>query len=396
MSDYKFRRATDRLEFGELLARMEALLDPETDFETMVRPLLENLQETTGVESAFITRIDWDAQTQEVLHSVNADESWVWPEDVAVDWSDTMCRTVFMSGRESTEDAAGEFPDSFLATGMGLKTYVSIHLRTDSDHILGTLCAASRSAVPIDDERQRVFRLVARIVAMRMERNQRLAREKSWSRQEKVIAARMQVLAPKAGPAGQPVADRRRLQRLAYGEQAAAPLLLAVDPLTGLDNRRGFAARWEEFLVGAARTNHPVAVAVLDVDGFREVNAGNGTRAGNDVLRAVARVLRRLVRSDDILARMGADDFAVVMPDADLAEALRRVKEVMAELTATILGTYPGPPTLSIGISCSFETRLDDLVEAAYAAAARASSNGGGQVDAWRGELPAELRPESA
>jgi diguanylate cyclase len=174
MSTIRLRRATDHAaDLGELIVRMEAVLDPTSDFETMVRPLLEHMLQATGAESAFITKIDWEAQTQVILHAVNADELWSWPEDVAIDWSDTMCRRVFMSGREYTEDAVGDFPDSFLATAMGVKTYISVPLRTDEDRLLGTLCAASRYPIPVDDQRHKVFRLIARIIALRMERAQK-------------------------------------------------------------------------------------------------------------------------------------------------------------------------------------------------------------------------------
>jgi diguanylate cyclase len=376
---------------------MEAVLNPTADFEQMVRPLLEQMSEATGLESAFVTRIDWVAHTQEILHAVNDDGHWVWPEDVAIDWSDTMCRRVFLSGRESTQDAVGEFPDSFLANAMGVKTYVSIPLCTDEEHVIGTLCAASRLPIPIDDERHKLMRLIARVIAVAMETAQRQERVNDWSTKELAIQARMEALTTGTpNTAGAAWRARRRAREADADDDTATPEnLITVDPLTGVSNLRGLVAGWEELLIHAARHRTPMAVAAVDVDGFSELNREHGQTHGDDVLRAVAREIRRSSGAEDLVGRVGPDEFVVVMPHAHLEDAERRVKGLTAELGRSALGTYPGLVSMSGGISSSAETPIDSLVDAALASLAEARSSGKGRLEAWPGGAPPELDEEA-
>jgi diguanylate cyclase len=394
MTNPKLRRSSDHSDLGELMTRIEALLNPTVDFEKLVLPLLEQMREATGVESAFVTEIDWVAHTQKILHAVNHDESWVWPADVAIDWSDTMCRRVFLSGRESTQDAVGDFPDSFLANAMGVKTYVSIPLCTDEDHVIGTLCAASRAPIPLDDERHKLMRLIAHVIAVRLETAQRQGHVNDWSTKELAIQARMESLTtgtPNA--AGSAWRARRRAHQDGSDDATATPSnLITTDPLTGVFNLRGLVAGWEELLVHAARRRTPLAAAAVDVDGFTKLNRDYGQTHGDDILRAVARGIRRSTGAEDLVGRVGPDEFVVVMPHAQLDDAERRVKGLIAELGRTALGIYPMAVSISAGISSSAETAIDGLVEAALASLAEARSQGQGHVESWPGgALPEPL-----
>ena len=87
-----------------------------------------------------------------------------------------------------------------------------------------------------------------------------------------------------------------------------------TDPLTGLANARTVARVLELEVARAQRQGSEISVALFDVDGFRELNAASGSRAGDHVLRQVASVLAESVRLVDTIARTGGDEFVLVAP----------------------------------------------------------------------------------
>jgi diguanylate cyclase (GGDEF)-like protein len=107
--------------------------------------------------------------------------------------------------------------------------------------------------------------------------------------------------------------------------------LAHIDPLTGLANRRTFDRVLELELARAARQQSEVAVAIFDIDAFRETNDAAGHAAGNDVLRAVAAVIAEQVRLVDTVARIGGDEFVVVAPgNGGPAVAERVIRAIQA------------------------------------------------------------------
>jgi diguanylate cyclase (GGDEF)-like protein len=104
-----------------------------------------------------------------------------------------------------------------------------------------------------------------------------------------------------------------------------------VDPLTGALNRNGLTVKAPAVRAVAGRAGRPTAVAFIDLDKFKEVNDTLGHAHGDAVLVELARAWSNALRSGDQLARVGGDEFVVVLPDCDLAQA----ESLLARLRAT-------------------------------------------------------------
>jgi diguanylate cyclase (GGDEF)-like protein len=128
-----------------------------------------------------------------------------------------------------------------------------------------------------------------------------------------------------------------------------------VDPLTGLPNRRAFDTDLNREKSRARRHHHVLSVAVLDLDGLKATNDAHGHDAGDELLRTVALLLRSALRHEDVAYRIGGDEFAVLLPDIDVAD-----EHFLCERLSSV-----GAPPVSIGVASSNRDPIDDLFRVA-------------------------------
>ena len=130
---------------------------------------------------------------------------------------------------------------------------------------------------------------------------------------------------------------------LEYDELKKIRLNAVTDPLTGLYNRRLFAEYFDKELNRARRYGLPLGIVILDLHRFKEVNDKYGHPRGDEVLRAAAITLQKALRTSDSAFRIGGDEFALLLPQTDAAQALalsRRVETVFAETLRPLQLTF--------------------------------------------------------
>jgi len=131
---------------------------------------------------------------------------------------------------------------------------------------------------------------------------------------------------------------------LEYDEFKKLQVNAVTDPLTGLYNRRLFAESFEKELNRARRYGLPLGIVILDLHRFKEVNDKYGHLRGDDVLRAAATTLQKALRTSDSAFRIGGDEFALLLPQTDAAQALalsRRIETVFAEILKPLQLAFP-------------------------------------------------------
>ena len=152
------------------------------------------------------------------------------------------------------------------------------------------------------------------------------------------------------------------------------------DHLTGLLNRRGFFCAGGSVLRRQSEKGEDTGILLLDVDHFKSINEGKGQQAGDTFLHQLASLISKMVRSTDVIGRLGSNEFGLILPGADaakslqIAEALRNAIPNLVRANSADLN----PITASVGVSSMKESgnRIEDLISHADLALFLAKSEG--------------------
>lgn len=302
------------------LDRVAQVVSSAEDLESLTRPLLETLQELTGLASTYLTAVHLDDDEQEIRYSLNTRTTFAMPEGLRVPWGDTLCQRALEEGRPCSTDVAAVWADSEAARDLGIQTYLSVPVRLSDGTLWGTLCGADDRVVEDVERHLPTLGMFARLIAAEVE----------------------------------------RAAALADAQRAAA-----LDPLTGCASRRGV----DLWLARAGHSrSEAVAAACVDLDGFKEVNDTYGHPAGDLVLLEVARQLRTHCRDGDLVGRLGGDEFVVAaeLSPEQVPGFLARWSEgveAVVELPDTTLRVHA-----SVGTALVPPGRVGELIAAADSA----------------------------
>lgn len=294
---------------------------PEPQFDRIARIAAELLQ----MPISLVTLIDSTRQWFKARHGLDMVET---PRSAAfcnqaIEGNDIMV----------VEDALDDrrFADNPLVTAApNIRFYAGAPLRTKQGFNLGTLCVIDRKPRNISERQQHILEDLAAIVVDELELHH----------------------------------ANIELQRLA-----------TTDTLTGVNNRRQFLHLAATEGLRGARYQQPLSVLMVDIDHFKKVNDTHGHEAGDRALVAVAQAMRGALRPEAILGRLGGEEFAVLLPQADRKAAIiaaERLRQAVEQLAVEIDGMSL-KITVSIGVAQvqseeAFETALQHADEALYEA----------------------------
>lgn len=188
------------------------------------------------------------------------------------------------------------------------------------------------------------------------------------------------------------ITDRKEMELALQEAHSNARQAAFTDELTKLPNRRAFFRLGEQMLRQARRYDSPLALIMLDLDHFKQINDTHGHGAGDEVLRQFSTLLKEGVRDSDIAARVGGEEFAILLPESTLEDGDELASRLLLKTGNTLI-RYRGK---SIRTSASFgvtaiareDHSLEDLLHRADHALYRSKDLGRNRIST---EAPEEL-----
>ena len=177
--------------------------------------------------------------------------------------------------------------------------------------------------------------------------------------------------------------------------------LAHTDPLTNLGNRRFFMEQLGREFARARRHHRPLSLIYLDLDGFKGINDRFGHLFGDDILRGVGRSMQSILRSTDLLSRIGGDEFAVLLPETGQPGAVNvaaKLRKALAAYVHQFGGALPGL-TFCAGVAQLRESdsTIDDILaradDAQYVAKANGKDHTRTQIEHDERDEPDPARP---
>lgn len=209
-----------------------------------------------------------------------------------------------------------------------------------------------------------------------------------WGRPERLVTLMTDITESVA--LSEAVAREKQLRDELARSNAALASDANTDPLTGIPNKRAFDIFAEEARATSMRDGKPFSLLMIDVDYFKQINDSHGHAIGDVVLQTLARRWTRELRGSDMLARVGGEEFCVVLPRTGEDAARRIAEKLRAVIAAVPVDTAPEAEdgqdisvTVSVGVATAVEpssVTVDALRERADVALYTAKTNGRNQV----------------
>ena len=152
-------------------------------------------------------------------------------------------------------------------------------------------------------------------------------------------------------------------RRNAEERTAQLSRMAAADGMTGLFNRSHFLIMGETEFERSQRYQHPMSLLLLDIDRFKSVNDTHGHDIGDRVIVEIAAILRRMAREADMTARLGGEEFVVMLPETGVGEAATLAERMRAAISVTPIPVPGGEIRLTVSIGVSGNRHLSTLGE---------------------------------
>jgi diguanylate cyclase (GGDEF)-like protein len=165
---------------------------------------------------------------------------------------------------------------------------------------------------------------------------------------------------------------------------------LNTDYLTGLFSKRYFDRHLQFNILDTKFRNQPMSLIMMDIDAFKDINDHFGHQMGDKILKAVGDIVRRSIRTSDICARYGGDEFSIILPNAEISHSLlvaEQIRDGMRELTVLKECEKILPVSISIGIA-AWEKGMagEDLVNHADLALYQSKRESNGKISVFNKE----------
>lgn len=173
------------------------------------------------------------------------------------------------------------------------------------------------------------------------------------------------------------IAALRERKEMAERKQAS------LDSLTGLPNRRGFTEMGHRLIARCYAQGKPIGVAVIDLDSFKSVNDSFGHAMGDEVLKRFALVAQGALRNNDVIGRVGGEEFAILLHGSDMAASVATVERIRRafQAEAEFIDGLPVRATLCAGVAgANTKVSLESLLKDADIALYRAKNSGRNRV----------------
>ena len=175
--------------------------------------------------------------------------------------------------------------------------------------------------------------------------------------------------------------DRLRISRKAVRRQNHELKAMATrDPLTGCHNRRTLFNEFEKLWEASKRYKKPLSCVMLDVDHFKSINDSYGHQVGDSVLKQVAQLLRATARKSDVVCRYGGEEFCILLPQVDLAEAEHAAERFRASLANMPMNGTTVTASFGVSSFCLGAMHPQEMLEQADRALLAAKRSGRNKV----------------